>query len=395
MSYPLTADAGGIKVRPERMERERLYHCVAGDKVMLVYRDNQDVLHCYEVEESELVKRVRGCPDRGMVDGILAGYAAEIGMGDGAYINKSAGDAGNEEPLSSDKKPTDAEEILSEFRAGGGQGPELESEEAAGGSPAQGQDERPAAEGPAEFPGAGDLAFMPPNAEQGQAAAEAEPERPAAAAEPEPEPERPASAEPEPEPERPAAASAEPEPERPAAASAEPEPEPERPAAASAEPEQPAPTEEPPAETATAPPDAGEPQAAQEKPAEGAEAQPAVGQEEGAGDAKPERNNIVFIGQKSTMDYVQATLTRLSNYHFVTITARGKRITLAVDVSQMIVKRMNKVGYEISEVRIGSDTMESEDGKIRNVSTIEIDIVDGMDPGQGGGGDGDAEQPAA
>lgn len=357
MSYPLTADAGGIKVRPERMERERLYHCVAGDKVMLVYRDNQDVLHCYEVEESELVKRVRGCPDRGMVDGILAGYAAEIGMGDGAYINKSAGDAGNEEPLSSDKKPTDAEEILSEFRAGGGQGPELESEEAAGGSPAQGQDERPAAEGPAEFPGAGDLAFMPPNAEQGQAAAEAEPERPAAAAEPEPEPERPA--------------------------------------AASAEPEQPAPTEEPPAETATAPPDAGEPQAAQEKPAEGAEAQPAVGQEEGAGDAKPERNNIVFIGQKSTMDYVQATLTRLSNYHFVTITARGKRITLAVDVSQMIVKRMNKVGYEISEVRIGSDTMESEDGKIRNVSTIEIDIVDGMDPGQGGGGDGDAEQPAA
>ena len=107
-------------------------------------------------------------------------------------------------------------------------------------------------------------------------------------------------------------------------------------------------------------------------------------------DAKPERNNVVFIGQKSTMDYVQATLTRLSNYHFVTITARGKRITLAVDVSQMIVKRMNKVGYRISEVRIGSDTMESEDGKIRNVSTIEIDIVDGMDPAQGG-----ADKPAA
>ena len=77
------------------------------------------------------------------------------------------------------------------------------------------------------------------------------------------------------------------------------------------------------------------------------------------------------------MDYVQATLTRLSNYHFVTITARGKRITLAVDVSQMIVKRMNKVGFRINDVRIGSDTMESEDGKIRNVSTIEIDVVDG------------------
>ena len=92
------------------------------------------------------------------------------------------------------------------------------------------------------------------------------------------------------------------------------------------------------------------------------------------------------------MDYVQATLTRLSNYHIVTITARGKRITLAVDVSQMIVKRMNKVGFRINEVRIGSDTMESEDGKIRNVSTIEIDVVDGEQEQEQEAGAG---QPAA
>ena len=122
------------------------------------------------------------------------------------------------------------------------------------------------------------------------------------------------------------------------------------------------------------------------------------------GDTKPEskpegekeRSNIVFIGQKSTMDYVQATLTRLSNYHSVTITARGKRITLAVDVSQMIVKRMNKVGYKISEVKIGSDAMEVEDGKTRNVSTIEINIVDGMESGgaeSGEGQQGGAESP--
>ena len=133
-----------------------------------------------------------------------------------------------------------------------------------------------------------------------------------------------------------------------------------------------------------------------EAPQAGADAQPQEAQaaadgggekpEQGSASGEKERNNIVFIGQKSTMDYVQATLTRLSNYHFVTITARGKRITLAVDVSQMIVKRMNKVGYRISEVRIGSDTMESEDGKIRNVSTIEIDIVDGMES-EGSGGE--------
>ncbi|MCH7562025.1 MAG: DNA-binding protein, partial [Thaumarchaeota archaeon] len=53
---------------------------------------------------------------------------------------------------------------------------------------------------------------------------------------------------------------------------------------------------------------------------------------------------------------------------------RGKRITQAVDVSQMIVKRMNSVGYVISDVRILSDSLTSQDGKQRNVSTIEIDL---------------------
>ncbi len=75
------------------------------------------------------------------------------------------------------------------------------------------------------------------------------------------------------------------------------------------------------------------------------------------------------------MTYVSATLTQLSTRHTVTIKARGKKITQAVDVSQMIVKRMNTVGYVISDVRILSDSLLSQDGKQRNVSTIEIDIT--------------------
>ena len=38
------------------------------------------------------------------------------------------------------------------------------------------------------------------------------------------------------------------------------------------------------------------------------------------------------------MTYVSATLTQLSTRQIVAIKARGKRITQAVDVSQMIVK---------------------------------------------------------
>jgi len=89
----------------------------------------------------------------------------------------------------------------------------------------------------------------------------------------------------------------------------------------------------------------------------------------------PEDRDVIFVGTKPILTYVAATLTQLSTRHTVTIKARGQRITQAVDVSQMIVKRMNTVGYVVSDVRILSDSLTSQDGKLRNVSTIEIDIT--------------------
>ena len=77
------------------------------------------------------------------------------------------------------------------------------------------------------------------------------------------------------------------------------------------------------------------------------------------------------------MAYVSATLTQLSTRHTITIKARGKKITHAVDVSQMILKRMDSVGYLIDDVRISSESLLSQDGKKRNVSIMEIDISKG------------------
>lgn len=74
------------------------------------------------------------------------------------------------------------------------------------------------------------------------------------------------------------------------------------------------------------------------------------------------------------MTYLNATLTLLANEPTVTIKARGRSIVTAVDVSQMIVKRMSAVGYRVSSVRIFSERLESKDGKERNVSTIEVDV---------------------
>ena len=85
-------------------------------------------------------------------------------------------------------------------------------------------------------------------------------------------------------------------------------------------------------------------------------------------------SNVIFIGKKYVMTYVNATLTLLANEPTVTIKARGKSITTAADVSQMIVKRLNAMGYTITDVRIFSERMASLDGKERNVSNIEIDV---------------------
>jgi DNA-binding protein len=84
--------------------------------------------------------------------------------------------------------------------------------------------------------------------------------------------------------------------------------------------------------------------------------------------------NAVFIGKKPLMTYVTATLVQLANEPTVVIKARGKSITRAVDVAQIIVKRMDTLGYKIGPVKVGTETVSSEDGRTRNVSTIEVSI---------------------
>jgi DNA-binding protein len=91
-------------------------------------------------------------------------------------------------------------------------------------------------------------------------------------------------------------------------------------------------------------------------------------------DSKPKSSNEVFIGKKPLMTYVTATLVQLASEPTVFIKARGKSIPMAVDVAQIIVKRMNTLGYKVASVKIGSEAMKSQDGNTRNVSTIEVAV---------------------
>jgi len=84
--------------------------------------------------------------------------------------------------------------------------------------------------------------------------------------------------------------------------------------------------------------------------------------------------DTIYIGKKPLMAYVTSTLIQLANIPSVTIKARGMSIGRAVDVSQIISRKTENAGYTIGNIRLGSEALESQDGRTRNVSTIEIEV---------------------
>jgi len=84
--------------------------------------------------------------------------------------------------------------------------------------------------------------------------------------------------------------------------------------------------------------------------------------------------DTIYIGKKPLMAYVTATLIQLTNVTSVTIKARGMSIGRAVDVSQIISRKTENAGYTIGNIKLGSEALESQDGRTRNVSTIDIEV---------------------
>jgi len=94
----------------------------------------------------------------------------------------------------------------------------------------------------------------------------------------------------------------------------------------------------------------------------------------GKRDTSSGNRDTVYIGKKPLMAYVTSTLIQLANIPSVRIKARGMSIGRAVDVSQIISRKTENAGYIIGEIKLGSEALESQDGKTRNVSTIEIEV---------------------
>tara|TARA_B100001013_G_scaffold283688_1_gene183585 strand:+ start:261 stop:506 length:246 start_codon:yes stop_codon:yes gene_type:complete len=59
MSDAISVNDDGVKLKPEIMEKEKLYHCIFKEKIILAFKDHQDFLNCFEIEEVEIVNRIK------------------------------------------------------------------------------------------------------------------------------------------------------------------------------------------------------------------------------------------------------------------------------------------------------------------------------------------------
>ena len=85
-------------------------------------------------------------------------------------------------------------------------------------------------------------------------------------------------------------------------------------------------------------------------------------------------SNAVLIGKKPLMAYVTAIVMQANTGGGdISVKARGRAISKAVDVVEVCRRRFFEGKLEVSDILIGTETIASE-GQSRNVSTIEIKL---------------------
>lgn len=88
--------------------------------------------------------------------------------------------------------------------------------------------------------------------------------------------------------------------------------------------------------------------------------------------------DVVFIGNKPPMSYVMAVMTALSSGAVteITLKARGRAITTAVDVAEITSNRFIK-DLAVTSIGIGTEEMPAREGenRSRSVSIIEIKLA--------------------
>jgi len=88
-----------------------------------------------------------------------------------------------------------------------------------------------------------------------------------------------------------------------------------------------------------------------------------------------EDDNTVYVGSKPAMSYVLAVVTQFNEGHeTVHVKARGKAISRAVDVSEMVRSKFEETA-EVDDISIDTDQIETDEGDELNVSSIQINLT--------------------
>lgn len=81
--------------------------------------------------------------------------------------------------------------------------------------------------------------------------------------------------------------------------------------------------------------------------------------------------DVILVGKKPIMSYAMAALMQLTESGEITIKARGRAISAAVDVAEVVSKRFLSGSTVVKSVAIGTEVLGEPP---RNVSTIEIKV---------------------
>ena len=87
--------------------------------------------------------------------------------------------------------------------------------------------------------------------------------------------------------------------------------------------------------------------------------------------------NVVYISNKPFMNYVTGVVMQFTNKNSkeVIIKARGKFISRAVDVAEVVKKKfLKEQSLKVKDIKIDSEEFENKEGRKVNVSTIEITL---------------------
>ncbi len=97
------------------------------------------------------------------------------------------------------------------------------------------------------------------------------------------------------------------------------------------------------------------------------------------GETRKSEENSIFIGGKPFMNYVTGVIVQFGNgAKEVVVKARGKFISKCVDVAEVARRKfLTDQNVSVKEVKIGSEEFENKEGKLINVSILEVVLKKG------------------